>query len=206
MRDFLKFKPQTGFAMLLDDFVGPYTAENSTIGVMAYYHFVKNGLSYSWDLAVRSFLEEPLREWDFEKMQWVDLKRLGKKIVDLKSLLNTQKEIIASAESKISMEFQNRTDGKNKYAMIIESVSPGNFESYISPGVATFTWILKPGETLENIVVRMKVDITKIDSEQPLIAIIVTFLTKPLVLLSIIILILGATSVIYYKKRRMQKR
>lgn len=168
--DFLKHKPETGFAKLINEnFLSIYIPGNATKGIVYLAYDWKRGSS--WHLTVESSLNVPYSP--------------SKKTVDLNELIGNE-EPITTTRGLIKVYVWNWTLGTRKYVFRVLHVSPSNYHIKKNKESITYEWILE--DSIQNVIVDLEANkISAFHQTNPIVYLMITTILT-LVIIGVIII------------------
>lgn len=195
MKNFLRFRPQTGFGSIVDKFLQLYIPGKNNKGMYAYYTLSKNKQGYFWQLAIKA--SGP------ESIQFGNLKT-----IELKQILNSEEPIVASDRSAIIIRVtENETISNKLYTMRVKSIFPlpNRTEVDTVNQKRKYVWELDEYQQLDNIKLDIELDVISDDNNSDL-------PVGPLMAVGIIVvLIIGVVSIKhihilprFHKKQRLR--
>lgn len=153
MKNFLRFKPSTGFGSLVDKFLELYVPGGGNTGMYAYYALTKSEQGYLWKLRILASGPENIHFGS----QPVN------KTKELKKILNSEGPIVASDESAIAIKVtENETTSYKLFTIRVTSTSPPPNYTEIDTSYerSRYFWELNPNQQLDNVVIDLLLDMT----------------------------------------------
>ena len=139
--DFLKHKPETGFAKLINEnFLSIYIPGNATKGIVYLAYDWKRGSS--WHLTVESSLNVPYSP--------------GRKTVDLNELIGNEHLITPTNQGVIRVYIWNWTLGARKYIFRVLHITPLGYVQKRSKESITYEWVLN--DSIQNVIVILQTE------------------------------------------------